>query len=115
MSSTIAPLPGGMGVSIIADQQHRRDRDGHQDTERPAKDDSGRQEPETAPPPAARGHQSPPPAWDDATASAATVFTVALLANELPRVPPSADDLKLRAKADWLPPDSPLRLRDKLI
>jgi len=102
-------LSTGGGVTPISEQRSRHDRP-HREGERHADDQPGhgrpreRFMPETA----------PAPAKDDLV-PAETLFATALLANELPRQPVTADELKLATGQGWTPPESSLRLKDKTI
>lgn len=114
MSSSIAPLPTGGGVTVIAEHRNRRDPDrgsgappNRSDDPQDAADDASRR---------GRDHSdSQPPIVDDAAVPAETLFAAALIANGLPHSPISPEELRLRSSHDWLPPDSILRLKDKLI
>ena len=115
MSDAIAPLPNGMGISVVAEHGPRPERDARQHGDNQSRDseeqspthETGRPHPSTDPAPA--------PLLDDPGLPAGTLFTTALIANELDLAPPSSDELKLRAAHGWVPPDSPLHLKDKLI
>ena len=113
MSSSIAPLPNGGGVTVIAEHRQRREPEprhpGETDRREETRDAAderhgGREQP-----------NQPPPVVDEETVPAETLFAAALIANELPHAMISPQELKLRAGHGWLPPDSPLRLKDKLI
>ncbi len=115
MSEGIAPLPNGMAISVVAEQGPRPDRDPRQ-TRGEQSHDSGRD----APAPEADNRPAPrdlaaAPSLDDPGLPAATLFITALIANQMDLIAPSGDELKLRAGHGWTPPDSPLRLKDKLI
>ena len=115
MSEGIAPLPNGMGVSVVAEHRPRPDREPRQERDGQSRD--GDHDPAT---PDIEPHQQPrdpiaAPSLDDTGLPPGTLFTMALIANELLFAPPSSDELKLRAAQGWMPPDSPLRLKDKLI
>ena len=115
MSEGIAPLPNGMGVSVVAQHRPRPDREPREERDGQSRND---EHDPAAPDPEQRQHPHDPvaaPSLDDIGLPAGTLFTMALIANELPLAPPSSDELKLRAAHGWMPPDSPLRLKDKLI
>jgi hypothetical protein len=112
VSTSVAPLPTGGGVTVIAEHRGRREQDGRADAEpEHAGDESAPAEPVAVPPLVA----APPPPPDEELVPAATLFEATLLANSLPRTLPTADELRLRQGQGWVPPDSSLRLKDKLI
>lgn len=113
MSDIVAPVPTGFGVTAIG--EHRPQRDGNaphrQDEEHAAEDrhpDEGasRRQPR---------HGTPPPPVEDPPVPAETLFATTIFANQLMRQPPSPEELRLRNGQAWSPPDSSLRLKDKLI
>ena len=112
MSNSVAALPTGTGVTVIAEHRHRRDDepqgspDGESPTDHSASDQSSGSESHREPPPPPAG--TPP-------VPAETLFAATLLASTLPRRLPSSGELRLRTGRGWAPPDSLLRLKDKLI
>jgi hypothetical protein len=115
MSNGIAPLPTGGGVTVIAEHRSRRDPDQH----RAADDDergsgSEHRHPEDRQP---RPHHGSPnvPVLDESTVPAETLFETALLANRLMPTTVSHNEILLRQNHEWIPPESGLRLKDKLI
>ena len=111
MSSSIAPLPNGGGVTVIAEHRQRRDQDPRQPGEKDPHDDPRDAEPHHS----HEHHDQAAPVVDEESVPAETLFAAALIANELPPTLISPEELKLRTGQGWLPPDSPLRLKDKLI
>jgi len=111
MSSSIAPLPNGGGVTVIAEHRQRRDQDPRQPGEKDRHDDPRDAEPHHG----HEHHDQAAPVVDEEAVPAETLFAAALIANELPPSVISPEELKLRTGQGWLPPDSPLRLKDKLI
>jgi hypothetical protein len=112
MSNSVAALPTGQGVTVIAEHRQRREdeqqrssendsRGDHAAGDQPRRDDLHR--------------ESHPPADEVAPVPAETLFAATLLANALPPRLPSSDEMRLRHSQGWMPPDSALRLRDKLI
>ena len=112
MSSSIAPLPSGGGVTVIAEHRQRRDQDPRLPGEKDRHDPTdGGDEPRHD----HEHHDQAAPVVDEEAVPAETLFAAALIANELPPTLISPEELKLRNGQAWLPPDSPLRLKDKLI
>lgn len=113
MSNSVAPLPSGIGVASIAEHRPRRDPEGHHpaDDEPPADDHNS---PSTEQP-QAEHHDTPAPVADEAVVPAETLFATALLANIFTPSTPSPEEVKLRTSQGWTPPESSLRLKDKLI
>jgi hypothetical protein len=110
---SVAPLPTGGGVTVIAEHRGRRDQDGQ-----PAggkRGDGGEPRPETASLAPPGNHDSPPPIAEEELVPAETLFTATLLANEMAPAPNTAEALRRHAGPAWTPPDSSLRLKDKLI
>jgi len=114
MSTSIAPLPNGGGVTVIAEHRNRRDPDRgrpgeaeHRDDAQDGNDAAARQQRDP--------HDQPAPIVDASSVPAETLFATALIANRLPQSTISPEELKLRSSHGWLPPDSALRLKDKLI
>ena len=114
MSDAILPLSSGTGtVGAVSEHYPRRDGsarqrsddehnpDGHPPSDR--HDDQHKR------------HDSFPPALDDPGVPAETLFAATIIGNELAQHPPSPEELRLRNGGAWLPPDSPLHLKDKLI
>jgi hypothetical protein len=113
MSSSIAPLPNGLGVTVIAEHRQRQEpeprRPGEKDRREETRDAADERH-------SGHGqHNQPPPVVDEESVPAETLFATALIANELPHAMISPQELKLRTGHGWLPPDSSLRLKDKLI
>jgi hypothetical protein len=113
VSTSVAPLPTGGGVTVIAEHRGRREQDGRPDPDAEHDgDDSAAAN--AAPAPAAHAAIAPPPP-DEELVPAATLFAATLMANSLPRRALTSDELRLRQGQGWVPPDSSLRLKDKLI
>ena len=113
MSNIVAPLPSGVGVASIAEHRPRREQEAHHQA-----DDEARPDEHDSPSPdeQPREHrEGPAPTADEELVPAETLFATALIANSLLPQTPSAEELKLRTSQGWTPPDSPLRLKDKLI
>lgn len=112
MSNSVAPLPTGQGVTVIAEHRQRRENEPQTSTDsdssgdHPAGDQSRRDD---------AHRDAPPPVNAIAPVPAETLFAATLLANALPLEQPSSDEMRLRHSLGWVPPDSALRLRDKLI
>jgi hypothetical protein len=101
----------GGGIAPISEhrsrqEQPRRERDGEQH----ADDQPGHGKPRERFMP-----ETPPAPVEAELVPAATLFAATLLANELPRQPVTADELKLATGQGWTPPESVLRLKDKTI
>jgi len=114
MSNSVAPLPSGVGVASIAEHRPRREQEAHHQADDEARpDDPDSQRPGDQP---QRDHRdAPAPTADEELVPAETLFATALIANSLMSRAPSPEELKLRTNQGWTPPDSPLRLKDKLI
>jgi hypothetical protein len=112
LSNSVAPLPTGPGITAIAEHRPRRDPDPRHPADEPHAE--GHEGPEDGGTRSRRPSPAPPPAEDEEVVPAETLFAAALLANALPR-PVSPDELRLRTAPGWTPPESALRLRDKLI
>jgi len=114
MSNSVAPLPSGVGVASIAEHRPRREQEAHHQSDDDARPDDDRDAaPQDSEP---REHrEGPAPTADEELVPAATLFATALIANSLLPQAPSPEELKLRTNQGWTPPDSPLRLKDKLI
>ena len=114
MSTIVAPLPSGSGVAAIAEHRPRRESDPHQPGEDEARpDDSGADQQHQQ-----RSAQQPEaalPVAEEPAVPAETLFAAALLANDLGPQLPSPDEMRLRNSHGWTPPDSSLKLKDKLI
>jgi len=111
---SVTPLPTGGGVMVIAEHRGRRDHD------EPRQDDSKEQAPGGEPampaPPLARAAQSPPPpVAEDELVPAETLFAASLIANASRDAARPAEPPPRPNERSWQPPDSPLRLKDKLI
>jgi hypothetical protein len=112
LSNSVAPLPTGPGITAITEHRSRRDPDPRHPADEPhAEEHGGPQDGDHRPRP---HHAAPPPAEDEQVVPAETLFAAALLANALPRAV-SSDEVRLRTAPGWTPPESALRLRDKLI
>jgi hypothetical protein len=110
---SVTPLPTGGGVTVVAEHRGRRDHD------EPRQDDGKEQARDgeaTAPavPPARLAHEAPPPVADEQLVPAETLFAASLIANAARGVAP-ADPAPRPVERGWQPPESPLRLKDKLI
>jgi hypothetical protein len=117
MSNVVAPLPSGVGVTAIAEHHARRDPDRHHSA-----DDEGKAEEHSSGAQEQGGRRTPHPAGgappllaDEPGVPAETLFAATLFANDLLQVPPSAEEVRLRNGQGWSPPDSALKLKDKLI
>jgi len=112
MSNSVAALPTGQGVTVIAEHRHRREDEPQHpaDSDSPGDHAAGDQPRHDDPHP-----EPPPPADETAPVPAETLFAATLLANALPARLPSSHELRLRRGQRWMPPDSALRLKDKLI
>jgi hypothetical protein len=112
MSNSVAPLPTGQGVTVIAEHRQRRDNEPQRssDNESPGEHSAGDQSRRDD-----AHRDSPPPVSEVAPVPAETLFAATLLATALPPPPPSSHEMRLRHGQGWMPPDSLLRLRDKLI
>lgn len=116
MSDVVAPLPSGAGVAAIAEHRARREADAHhrsEDEPHGGEEQGGSRRERRHPDRAAE--LAPPPAPDEPVVPAETLFAAALLANDLLSLPPSPEELRLRNGHGWEPPDSPLKLTDRLI
>jgi hypothetical protein len=108
---SVTPLPTGAGVTVIAEHRGRRDHD-------EPKQDNGKEqvpggEPATPAPPVAR--DQPPPVAEDELVPAETLFAASLIANAARAAAAPAEPPPRPGDRGWRPPESPLRLRDKLI
>jgi hypothetical protein len=113
MSDLVASLPSGFGLSPV--NEHHTRREGaphHRQDEEHAHEDGPRDEGSDHNRPR---QDSPPPPVDDPGVPAETLFAATMLANQLSQQPPSPGEYRLRNGQAWSPPDSPLRLKDKLI
>jgi len=114
MSNSVAPLPSGVGVASIAEHRPRREQDAQHQADDEARADDDRDAPPSDDQP--REHrEGPAPTADEELVPAEMLFATALIANSLVPQTPSPEELKLRTSHGWTPPDSPLRLKDKLI
>ena len=111
MSTSVAPLPTGGGVTVIAEHRGRREQEGRPDSN-PERD--GAESAPTSEAPTAH-RQAAAPVPDEELVPAATLFAATLMASTLPRTASTADELRLRNDQGWVPPDSSLHLKDKLI
>jgi hypothetical protein len=117
MSTVVAPLPSGSGVAAIAEHRPRHDPDARQQQgeEEARPDDSGADQQRQQRPPAHRQGGVALPVADEPAVPPETLFAAALLANDVGRRTPSPDEMRLRTSHGWTPPESPLKLKDKLI
>ena len=111
MSTSVAPLPTGGGVTVIAEHRGRREQEGRPDSNPEHRGEEGAPPDDT---PAAHPHAAAP-VPDEELVPAATLFAATLMASTLPRTGSTADELRLRSDQGWVPPDSSLHLKDKLI
>ncbi len=116
MSSAIAPLPNGAGVTVIADRHpqqggSRSDADERGDRQNP-RNPGNDAETRATPVLAAEASSFAP---EDDPVPAETLFAVTLLASSLPQPTVLPEALRHPPGADWAPPDSPLHLKDKTI
>jgi hypothetical protein len=112
VSTSVAPLPTGGGVTVVAEHRGRREQDGRPDAE---SEHTGDESAPVTPAQAARTLAAPPPSPDEELVPAETLFEATLMASRLPQRGLASDELRLRQSHDWTPPDSSLRLKDKLI
>jgi hypothetical protein len=110
---SVPPLPTGSGVTVIAEHRGRRDHDERQQHSRKEQAPTGEpavpvQDAERPP------HAPPPPVAEDELVPAETLFAASLIANASRSVAP-AEPPPRPVERSWQPPDSPLRLKDKLI
>jgi hypothetical protein len=111
---SVAPLPTGGGVTVIAEHRGRREQDGKPETEG-AGDAAADGRAETVDPAPAPHHELPPPITEEELVPAETLFAATLMANAMPPSNRTTEELRRRSERGWTPPDSPLRLKDKLI
>jgi hypothetical protein len=109
MSATISPMSVSIGVGTIADRQQRPKSNDRKSTVKAAQrarvDDATQNQ--------AYGQVNI--AEEDECLPADTLFTVALIANDLPARPANTDEVMLRLSHEWTPPDSAFQLTDKTI
>jgi hypothetical protein len=111
---SVPPLPTGGGVTVIAEHRGRRDHDGPRQDSRQEQTPGG--EPAAPLQGAERAPQPPPPpAAEDELVPAETLFAASLIANASRRVAASPEPPLRATDRGWQPPESPLRLKDKLI
>jgi hypothetical protein len=111
---SVTPLPTGGGVMVVAEHRGRRDHD------EPRRDDSHEPAPggEPAMPASAVARpprDRPPPVAEDELVPAETLFAASLIANASRAAATPAKPLPRPVERGWQPPDSSLRLKDKLI
>ncbi len=111
MSSSVAPLPNGGGIAVVAEHRGQRGRD---EADRREQNFGDSREERHPPAPPSPGVEAAAPISDAEPVPAETLFAATLLANTAP-YPPSAAELRLRGPQEWAPPESLLRLKDKLI
>lgn len=116
MSSAIAPLPTGAGVTVIADRHQqqggsRPDSDDADERRKPQNPGNGAQ----MPAPRTTSGEAPLPDPQDDPVPAETLFAVTLLANSMPQSMALPEALRQAGGPDWTPPDSSLHLKDKTI
>ncbi|HTJ58651.1 MAG TPA: hypothetical protein VL418_13910 [Devosiaceae bacterium] len=108
MNTSVATPPNGVGIAPTGDhrqQRYQQERSTRSKARAPAEaDEDG----------AGIAH-TPAPPTDEPLVPAETLFATALFASALLRMPPSAREISLRANHSWHPPESTLRLRDKII
>jgi hypothetical protein len=111
---SVPPLPTGGGVTVIAEHRGRRDHDEPQRESRKEQMPTG--EPATPLQGADRPpHAPPPPVAEDELVPAEILFAASLIANASRAVVVPAEPPPRAADRGWQPPESPLRLKDKLI
>jgi hypothetical protein len=98
---------------VIAEHRGRRDHDEPRQDSRQEQAPPGR--PAISVPGAARGPDSPPPVAEDELVPAETLFAASLIANASRAVAGPAEPPPRATDRGWQPPESPLRLKDKLI
>lgn len=110
---SVAPLPTGGGVTVIAEHRGRRDQDGRPEAENHDEGaaNSRPESPEAAPP---QHHESPPPVTEEELVPAETLFAATLMANAMNPAAGATEALRRRSERVWTPPESPLRLKDRL-
>jgi len=115
MSNVIAPLPGGLGVTMVAEHHSGRNSDTHHPPDEEPSDEHATDEHRS---PDSRHRQTatpaPAPVLDDPVVPAETLFEATLLANRLLPNGPSPKEYLLRRPQEWTPPESSLRLKDTL-
>lgn len=112
MNTNVAPLPTGHGVTLIAEQRARRDGDPRQPRDGEAQSEPRDNAPDGGP---AAPRQIAPLAAEAAEMPAEMLFAAALMASDMPLPRGPSPALRRTATPAWTPPDSPLRLKDKLI
>ena len=116
MSIVVAPLPSGLGVTAVNEHRTRRDPNDHRPPDEEATPEERQPDGEADTP----RQQQPrpdaaPPIADEPPVPAETLFAAALFAVDLVPRAPSPEEMKLRHTQDWQPPESTLRLKDRLI
>jgi hypothetical protein len=111
---SVAPLPTGGGVTVIAEHRGRRDQDGQPEAENRGESTANGppQAGETAPP---AHHEPPPPVTEEELVPAETLFAATLMANSMSPAEGATEALLRRTERVWTPPESQLRLKDRLI
>jgi len=113
MSAISAPAPISIGITSIADRQQRPRTPQRKVAPKPSRTASNTHIAETS------FHNSASPAFDgmddDASLPADTLFTAALLANQMPYRTETPDEVMVRMNHEWVPPDSEFQLTDKTI
>jgi hypothetical protein len=111
---SVAPLPTGGGVTVIAEHRGRREQEGRSQDD--GKDKAAAVEPvHPAASRASVANEAPSPIAEEELVPAETLFAASLMANAAPPAPSAAEEMRRRAERGWTPPDSTLRLKDKLI
>ena len=113
MSNVIAPLPGGL-VTVVAEHHARRDPDPHHAPEEETAEDSSGGERHSADERQHKSTQPVAPVVDDPGVPAEMLFAAALFANRMLPNAPSPEEYQLRRPQEWTPPESSLRLKDRL-
>jgi hypothetical protein len=110
---SVAPLPTGGGVTGIAEHRGRRDQDAQPEAETKGESSAdSRGEADSVLP---QHHEPPPPVTEEELVPAETLFAATLMANAMGSPDSAAETLRRRSERSWTPPDSPLRLKDRLI
>lgn len=113
MSAISAPAPISIGITSIADRQQRPRTPQRKIAPKASRFTSNANATE------ASSHNSASPAFDgmddDVGLPADTLFTAALLANQMPYRTETPDEVMVRMNHVWVPPDSEFQLTDKTI